>query len=536
MNIKRWHIFALIYLILLGLSWFVQIYFPVVEKPLAGEEAAEIIHNDSQIPIRYIRFHREDNRAELIVIPDIHFGPEFLIPFAKAIHRDHQKNVTIPFFPEVNTMDKRVSHSISSRAGYIRQLMEFLSVGEVDLAGHGYGGLVAINLASDLSDEATEIRSLTLLSSLGVVELQFLGNHSFNRAIYSFMFPLSSIIEWGFPHMGYYYLQPIQQSYARSLRQKDQRTVREQLGNIDIPVLILHPLQDKLASLSIAEENHRLLPQSYLLTHEGNEQIIFEDPEKWIAHLQWFLDGVEESDVTRRENAHMLRVELSEHAFDAAKMRSIGGGTLLILMLLLALFTLISEDIACISGGLIVATGVLPFWYAVLGCFIGSVISNIFIYLIGRKAGSPILYKKPVKWFIKSRDVEKAQNLFEMRGMEIIFVTRFIPGTRLPAYLVAGILKTKFSHFLGYFLLSLIIWIPMMVGIAALVGQPLLHYLELYQEYAIWIFLSIAVFIYLLIRLLIPLTTVTGRRRLIVRWGRFREKYFGATFERDVLK
>lgn len=75
-----------------------------------------------------------------------------------------------------------------------------------------------------------------------------------------------------------------------------------------------------------------------------------------------------------------------------------------------------------------------------------------------------------------------------------------------------------------------------MVGIAALVGQPLLHYLELYQEYAIWIFLSIAVFIYLLIRLLIPLTTVTGRRKLIVRWGKFREKYFGATFERDVLK
>jgi pimeloyl-ACP methyl ester carboxylesterase len=54
----------------------------------------------------------------------------------------------------------------------------------------------------------------------------------------------------------------------------DQREVREQVKNIEQPVLILHPLHDHYVSLAVAEENHRILPQSYLATNEGPHQEI----------------------------------------------------------------------------------------------------------------------------------------------------------------------------------------------------------------------------------------------------------------------
>jgi len=207
-------------------------------------------------------------------------------------------------------------------------------------------------------------------------------------------------------------------------------------------------------------------------------------------------------------------------------MDSIGGWTLFIIILLLAVSTIISEDLACIAGGLIVASGVIDFWFAVLGCFSGILIADVSIYLMGRWIGSPVLRWVPFRWFIKREDVERAKRLFRMRGAEIIFITRFLPGTRLPTYLVAGMLKTKFPYFLGYFLLAITIWTPMLVGLSALIGQPMLHYLQVYQDYAMWILPVIILVIYLIIKFIMPLTTVSGRRRFLVKWERFKERYF----------
>jgi membrane protein DedA with SNARE-associated domain len=129
--------------------------------------------------------------------------------------------------------------------------------------------------------------------------------------------------------------------------------------------------------------------------------------------------------------------------FDAESMDTIGGWTLLIIVILLAFITLINEDIACIGAGLIVASGVLDFWIAVLGCFIGILISDTAIYLMGRWIGSPVLKWIPFKWFIKKEDMDRAERMFRMKGIGIIFAARFLPGTRLPTYLVAGMLKNQ---------------------------------------------------------------------------------------------
>ncbi len=306
----------------------------------------------------------------------------------------------------------------------------------------------------------------------------------------------------------------------------DHREVRDQAKNIDQPVLILHPLQDNFVSLAVAEENHRIIPQSYLATNEGSYQEIKENPDIWKKQIFWFLENVEKELATTRSTAEDERKILADKPFDAESMDTIGGWTLFFIFTLLTLVTLINEDIACIGAGLIVAGGVLDFWIAVLACYAGVLLSDTIIYSMGRWIGTPVLRWIPFKWFINKEDIDRAERMYKMKGMGIIFAARFLPGTRLPTYLVAGMLKTKFSSFFGYFLIAISIWAPILVGLSALIGQPMLLYLQVYQDYAIWLLPIIIILIYTIIKLIIPLATVTGRRKLLVKWGRFKERNF----------
>src|SRR5205807_168614 len=61
------------------------------------------------------------------------------------------------------------------------------------------------------------------------------------------------------------------------------------------------------------------------------------------------------------------------------------------------------------------------------------------------------------------------------RGAGVVLLSRFTPGLRLPTYVAAGLLKTRFWTFALYFLLAAILWTPVLVGAAAVLGKNLPH-------------------------------------------------------------
>ncbi|MDX1642036.1 MAG: hypothetical protein R3220_10085, partial [Balneolaceae bacterium] len=95
----------------------------------------------------------------------------------------------------------------------------------------------------------------------------------------------------------------------------------------------------------------------------------------------------------------------------------------------------------------------------------------------------------------------------------------------LPVYLASGMIRVKFTFFLFYFVLSMLIWAPLLVGISALIGQPMISYLTSYQEYALWLVPIILGVIYFIIKGIIMVSTPTGRRKAVVKIERFRERY-----------
>jgi membrane protein DedA with SNARE-associated domain len=327
--------------------------------------------------------------------------------------------------------------------------------------------------------------------------------------------------------MGWYDEQPVNFNFAKTLTALDQRPVRNQLKQIELPVHIVQPMMDRYVSLAIAEEMYRLVPQSSLFVAQGDHITTKDNPAVLAPNIIDFLSRVDNDLANTKEGAELDRIAQSDKPFDAENFETIGGWTLIIIMLLIILIAIFSEDLACVAGGLLVAGGIIDFWFAVLAACLGVLIPDVILYALGRWIGNPILKYIPFRWFIKQEDIVKAEQMYRMRGVEIIFATRFLPGTRLPVYLVSGMIHVKFSFFLFYFILAMIIWAPLLVWLSALVGQPMISYLTSYQDYALWLIPIVLGVIYLVVKGITLISTPTGRRKVMVKLGRFREKYFG---------
>ncbi len=191
-----------------------------------------------------------------------------------------------------------------------------------------------------------------------------------------------------------------------------------------------------------------------------------------------------------------------------------------LLLLLLALATLISEDLTCITAGLLVARGTLGFGSAVGACLAGIFVGDLLLFAAGRFIGSPILRKRPIRWFIKQDAVTRSTQWFDHNGPIVIITSRFVPGTRLPTYVTAGLLRMTWWKFGLYFLAASMIWTPLLVGLAAALGQTMRTVFERYHSLALPMFLLVAFLIWVAVECIIPLFTFRGRRLLLATWKR----------------
>jgi membrane protein DedA with SNARE-associated domain len=141
--------------------------------------------------------------------------------------------------------------------------------------------------------------------------------------------------------------------------------------------------------------------------------------------------------------------------------------------LLIALSTLISEDLTCIATGALIAGGKIGFVPGALACVAGIFFGDLLLYCAGRFIGRQILGWRPLRKLLTSEKMDAASFWLETRGAGVVILSRFTPGLRLPTFTAAGLLKTRFRTFSAYFLLAAFLWTPALVGAAALLGKSL---------------------------------------------------------------
>lgn len=402
---------------------------------------------------------------------------------------------------------KETSGSAINQALLAKEFLDSLEIQPVHVIGEGIGGWSALQFASEYPKE---IKSLALMGANGVVELELLGGYHLNNAVYGAKYSFFVFIKYAIPHFGSFKKINDRIQRAKIQYDSDPRLTREHLFKIHVPVLIQH-FDDSIIPEEVSNEYSRLIPQSKIQIYRGNKDDAYSD-------LSGFLQDVDTESF--KIKVSVLREIQSLLPFDSSNGIRAEGKALIILMIVIVLSTLISEDLTCIGTGLMIARGLIGFFPGVSACLIGIFFGDILLYLSGRWLASGTLHKAPLRWFISEKDVEKSYHWFEAKGPAIIIASRFIPGTRFPTYFSAGAIGASFWMFILYFGIASLIWTPALVSLAVLVGNEMIGYFNLYQDYALWVLFGFLIVAYILFKILIPLLTFRGRRVLFGKWKR----------------
>jgi membrane protein DedA with SNARE-associated domain len=219
--------------------------------------------------------------------------------------------------------------------------------------------------------------------------------------------------------------------------------------------------------------------------------------------------------------------EASLHVPFGLKGRTPASGVgFVIHLLVIALATLLSEDLACIGAGMLAARGVIGFVPATAAALAGILAGDLLLFAAGRFFGHSALQAAPMRWLLKADDVEHASAWFETNGPKIIFGCRFVPGSRLPVYFAAGIIGGNLWSLLFYFIIAAALWTPALVGLGMWAGGSLLAYYSSFHHYALWLAVGGILGLYVALRLVKPLFSFRGRRVHLSRFQRMRRWEF----------
>lgn len=459
---------------------------------------------------------REPGSPVIILLPGGPEGPEVFDKLAPKLEKDFR--LIIPHLPGyARTGEQLPDYSFRTLAEYSEQLANALGISEVHLVGYGLGGASAIHWAHDDTDR---IQSVTLIASIGVQELELLGGYTLNHAVYSIQLGAVWLLHNAIPHFGLFNAAGINVPYAKSYYESDQRPIRSYLKSYKKPMLILHGTEDPLVPDAVAREHYRIVPHSTLHLYQADHDIAETHSDSLANHIGTFVKKVEDGQAPTLADASEERLEEAARPFSNVDFAKFEGFSLLIIMVIIILATFISEDLTCIGAGLLAARGLIGFWPATLACLIGIIIGDVGLYLAGRFIGRKAIRKAPFKWVISESDLDRSAEWFKRRGPMIIIASRFLPGSRLPTYFSAGVIKAGFWMFIFYFLLAAVVWTPVLVGISQLLGNELLRYFSLYQDYAVWAFLALVLLLVIIAKAIIPAFSYRGRRFLVSRYRR----------------
>ena len=154
---------------------------------------------------------------------------------------------------------------------------------------------------------------------------------------------------------------------------------------------------------------------------------------------------------------------------------------------------------------------------ATAACFAGIFVGDMLLFLAGRALGRPAVKRAPLKWVVSEDALLRASRWFERRGVAVIFLSRLTPGLRLPTYVAAGILRTRITTFALFFAIAGVVWVPALVGTAAVLGREATHLFGGKNLVGLVLVVLVLLELYRTVPLLF---THRGRRLLRGRWIR----------------
>jgi membrane protein DedA with SNARE-associated domain/pimeloyl-ACP methyl ester carboxylesterase len=516
---KFWKRAAIFYVLILLISTVVRFgeneALPNPDKKyltLQAIEKEQVTENIIKLGYKDFPAKNHTNNPPILLIHGSPGDAEAFAQLAPLINESHR--IIAVDLPGFGDSSKQIpDYSFLAHACYVQEFLDKLNIEKVHLVGFSMGGGVVLSLAKIAPEK---VASITMQSAIGVQEYELLGDYNLNHGVHGLQLAgIWTLINLT-PHFGLF--DRTGMSYARNFYDSDQRPLREILSKTDKPFLIIHGTDDPLVPVEAAREHARIVPQSDYHELDDNHFFTFMRPEKASPILLDFFEKVESGKAVTRLNAEISRIEKAKQPF-TFEMSEAKGATAFVFFLLIVLSTMISEDLTCITAGVLAGQGRMSLTLAIFACIFGIYLGDILLFLSGRIFGRKALKYAPLKWFVKESAVERASVWFKKKGAWAIFLSRFIPGFRLPTYFLAGVARTNFWLFAVYFLIAVCVWTPLLVGLSYKLGAEFVQNSLMNSWWQIAIFV---VALYLLVRLILQLSTWRGRRLFVGKIGRLR--------------
>ncbi|MBI1369825.1 MAG: hypothetical protein GC162_14365 [Planctomycetes bacterium] len=180
----------------------------------------------------------------------------------------------------------------------------------------------------------------------------------------------------------------------------------------------------------------------------------------------------------------------------------------------LAVATFVSEDLTCITAGLMIARGDVPAGAAIAGCLAGIYLGDLGLYALGRGGSSWLFRRSRTTGRVTMASV---RHRLDSNLPAALFTARFAPGLRLPTYVAAGLGRISARRFAGWTLLAAAIWTPLLVLAAAFGGTATMAALERWLGGGWLLAPCLAALVVLTWRLINAMRTTDGRARMMAR-------------------
>lgn len=131
----------------------------------------------------------------------------------------------------------------------------------------------------------------------------------------------------------------------------------------------------------------------------------------------------------------------------------------------------LSEDFVLIPAGFFAAMGKLPLWETMLAAYFGLITGDILWIALCRRYGTRMVHTRWFKRIVHPRRLLEAKHQMERRGVAVVILARFIPGTRTPVLTMAGLLHMPWIKFLPIEFLTAMVTVPLQIGIGYLAGK-----------------------------------------------------------------
>lgn len=137
---------------------------------------------------------------------------------------------------------------------------------------------------------------------------------------------------------------------------------------------------------------------------------------------------------------------------------------------IVACCTFILEDPTTLASALLVADGRMLYWTALIGLSMGIGVGDWGLYALGRFVGP-----KTLAWgLVSERRLERAGAWFERNLVVAIFVSRFVPGLRLPMNIGAGMIQASPMRYLPMALVASLVWTFLALSTISKLGEAVL--------------------------------------------------------------